>query len=168
MASVNLQLLFKLLFGCVSGGKEALPISHCVENIETLFLPSIIVTLEPAAESLVVCPGDTANYVCTEEGSIGIDWQVCCRSSPMDFCLPETIAATRSQPMNTTICGILFTFDFVQGTSHFNITIPLHSTALLDIQCQNNQSRVLQVISTGEIDVRRLLFCLLPNSSTSK
>ena len=65
--------------------------------------------------------------------------------------------------MNITHCGILFTFDFAQDTSHLNITIPLHSTALLDIQCQGNQIRVLQVISTGEIDVLHMLqtLCLL-------
>ena len=157
MASVNVQLLFKLLLtGCVSGGKEALPIiSYCVENIESLFLPPLV-TLEPAAESLVVCPGDTANYVCTDEGNIVINWQICCRNISSDSCSTETTetltASMKNFHNNRTYCGVLFTYDYAQGVSDMNITIPLAAnTALLEITCHFTISRrVLRV--AGEVE----------------
>ena len=108
------------------------------------------VTLEPAAESLVVCPGGTANYVCTDESAVvAINWQICCRRILSDSCSPETQESITARNLrnNRTHCGILFTYGYAQGVSSMNITIPLTgNTTLLEITCHINiRRRVLRV-----------------------
>ena len=109
-----------------------------------------IVTIEPVDERLLVCPGDTTNYVCTDEGQLAVTWSVICyensTSSRNSEDLPHSIGVTRSTPQNSTYCGILFAYNFVQGVSDLNVTIPLsRGIVQLRISCQLSQSKTLQV-----------------------
>ena len=140
-----------------------LPISYvCMYSNKIISLSSFPppVTLQPAAESLVVCPGGTANYVCTDECTTAISWTICCHSISSDSCSPESpesITETLTASIgnfhnNRTHCGVLFTYDYAQGVSNMNITIPLAAnTALLEITCHFTISRrVLRV--AGEME----------------
>lgn len=113
----------------------------------------LCIILPSATERQAVCPGKTANYVCTNQvNGIGIRWRVFCRTSATETAcasthgndLPESLDTTRSEPRTINICGsggstfFSFTYNFLQGVSNLSVTVPQTSDVNhIEIGCES-------------------------------
>ena len=117
--------------------------------------------LQPVNESTSVCPGHTAQHVCSVDGT-SINWKVRCICLPTSRSLncssterPQTLSASSNMNKNGIIrCGQDFnvSYNFIRingaGVSDLNITVPHHYQPLgLQVTCVGSP------LSFGNVEV---------------
>ena len=82
----------------------------------------------------VACPGDTVSYVCSADDveSVFIIWRISCHASTSELSCQsnvESLDISAGTSESTSVCeptydDVLGMYDFIDGVSNLNITLP--------------------------------------------
>ena len=147
--------VFSLLLVTLINSSRKCLASKCYSHILEQYNPGLfkddIITPELAlALRSAVCPGDTINYVCTDEEADGVvSWSVWCLSDSSQTCnegVPDSLdAITNFQSGTHHDCSTEGTATFAftpyyitaTQTSNLTITVPQESTKIVGITCDS-------------------------------